>query len=343
MEILVDIEKKLNEFDLKVNFEGSNTISLLGASGCGKSMTLKSIAGIVSPDKGKIIINGKTVFDSENNINLKPQERGVGFVFQNYALFPHMTVFNNIAFSLKKSFTKDEINIKVNDIAKNMEIQELLSRYPRELSGGQQQRVALARALVTEPEILLLDEPFSALDSYLKLHLQEWLEILIKNFKGPVVFVSHNINEVSRICDEIVVIDKGKVIENGSSSSVLNNPKSLQGAILSGCKNISPIKSQSGGILATQWNMFFDNINGDNFDYIAFHNFNINIVDEGGYPCQIDNIWSGVKNVSLDLIPKNSKNKIYIEIPKSSWDSLNLNINDIVNINIDEKDIMILK
>lgn len=346
MEVYVDIKKKLNEFELNVKFQGEGTIGLLGASGCGKSMTLKSIAGIEEPDSGIIIVNNNVLFDSEKGINLPPQERNVGFVFQNYALFPHMTVSQNIGFSMKGRSTKEEIKEKIIDMGEKMEITPILNRYPRELSGGQQQRVALARVLVREPEILLLDEPFSALDSYLKMNLQEWLEVLIKDFQGPVVFVSHNIDEVSRICDNMTILAKGKVIETGYTKKVLHNPESLEAAILSGCNNISSISNTYGNqVIASEWDIL---INLDKFlpkdaKCIGFHGSDILISKESinSMECKINKIRDGISLVGLDLVPCNGKGQIYMEIPKREFEELTLS--NSINIYIPPNKIMILK
>ena len=346
MEIYLDIKKQLDEFNLSIKFQDSGTIGLLGSSGCGKSMTLKCIAGIVEPDSGIIIIKDKVVFDSARGINLPPQERGIGFVFQNYALFPHMTVEKNLGFSLKKKFSKNVIEKKVLAMAENMEILELLNRYPNQLSGGQQQRVSLGRALITDPKILLLDEPFSALDSYLKMNLQEWLEIRIKNFHGPVVFVSHNIEEVSRICDNIIVLDKGNVIESGDAKKVLHNPKSIKAAILSGCKNISPISNIDGNrVKAVDWDLTFelDNPIPKDANYIGFRGIDVVLSEDSvnSMNCKIAHTWDGVNLVGLDLIPPGGKGHINMEISRKEFEKLTLS--DHIQVQIKAKDIMILK
>lgn len=346
MEIYLDIQKKLNEFDLNIKFQDRGTIGLLGASGCGKSMTLKSIAGIIEPDSGVIKINDKVVFDSEKSINLPPQERGVGFVFQNYALFPHMTVAKNISFSIRKKYSKSILKEKIESIAKDMEIFPLLNRYPNQLSGGQQQRVSLARALIAEPEILLLDEPFSALDSYLKMNLQDWLEILIKNFNGPVVFVSHNISEVSRICDNIIVLDKGKVIEIGDAQKVLHKPETIEAAILSGCENISPISHIEDTKARTiDWGITFD-LNKPipkDAKYFGFHGIDVSLAEDpiNSLNCKIQHIRDGVNLVRLDLLPPSGKGSIHMDISRKDFEKLS--ISNFININIQARDIKILK
>ena len=169
MSLEVHIEKKLNGFTLRSDFTAGNTATaILGASGCGKSMTLRCIAGIVKPDKGRIVLDGRVLFDSEHHIDLPPQQRGVGLLFQNYALFPNMTVEQNILCGLKAERDKAARKARCAGMLRALRLEELASRRPAELSGGQQQRTALARILVGKPKILMLDEPFSALDSYLR-------------------------------------------------------------------------------------------------------------------------------------------------------------------------------
>ena len=187
MSLFIDIKKGLSSFNLDVSMKSKGgIIGFLGASGSGKSMTLKCIAGLEKADKGKIIINDKVLFDSENKINIKTKDRKVGFLFQNYALFPHMTIKNNIEIGLDKT-SKDEKNKLSANYIKKFGLEGLENRYPWQLSGGQQQRVALARALITSPDILLLDEPFSALDNHLRANMERELVEILKDYDGTVV------------------------------------------------------------------------------------------------------------------------------------------------------------
>lgn len=240
MALSVNIEKKLGNFHLKVNFETKNEVlAILGASGCGKSMTLKCIAGIEKPDKGKIILDGVILFDSEKNINLPPQKRRVGYLFQQYALFPNMTVEQNIACGVrdkdrKLEMTKEMINI--------MNLNGMEKKKPHQLSGGQQQRVALARILASEPEVILLDEPFSALDTYLKDQLQGEVQEILRSFGKAVVLVSHDKDEVYRLSDSVAIMKDGQIDRIGSKQEVFENPQTKSGAILTGCKNISKVQ-----------------------------------------------------------------------------------------------------
>ena len=205
MSISVDIEKNLGSFHLRVAFEAENeTMALLGASGCGKSMTLRCIAGIVRPDRGRIVLNGRTLFDSERHIDLPPQQRGVGYLFQQYALFPHMTVEKNVCAGTREG-TRAERKAAAQRILRTLGLEELAQRLPANLSGGQQQRAALARILVGKPEILLLDEPFSALDEHIKWKIELELADTLRSFPGGVLFVSHSRDEIYRLCDTITL------------------------------------------------------------------------------------------------------------------------------------------
>ncbi len=207
----VQIYKKLAEFDLDVSFQvNDNILGLMGASGSGKSMTLKCIAGIETPDQGRIVLNDRVLFDSEKKINVPIQKRNVGYMFQSYALFPNMDVYENISVGLRARKVKD-VDIVVRKVMKQFQISELTSRYPKQLSGGQRQRVALARLMAYEPDVLLLDEPFSALDEDLKEDLLRELKSELQISK-PVIFVSHNKEEVNELCDFKYKIKQGEIV-----------------------------------------------------------------------------------------------------------------------------------
>lgn len=214
MYLEVDIYKKLKEFDLDVHFKIDEIcLGIMGPSGSGKSMTLKCIAGIETPDSGRIVLDGKVLFDSEKGINLTPQQRNVGYMFQSYALFPNMTVYDNIAAPLRaRKENKDTIHDQVLQVMKDIHIEGLEKRYPRQLSGGQKQRVALARLLVYHAEVILLDEPFSALDEDLKEDLLKEMKTRLETYHRPVVFVSHNKEEIKMLSHDMYKIKKGKMI-----------------------------------------------------------------------------------------------------------------------------------
>lgn len=251
MELIVDIKKKLRDFTLDVDFTVRDEVfALLGASGCGKSMTLKCIAGIETPDEGKIILNGRTLYDSEHKINLPPQARRAGYLFQNYALFPNMTVAQNITFAA----TGDK-SAKLAQNIKRFQLDGLENVYPNQLSGGQCQRVAFARILASHAEILLLDEPFSALDSYLKWQLELELTDIFKIY-GAAILVSHDRGEVYRLADKVAVMHFGAITTLDTKREVFANPKTLAATILTGCKNISPArKVDADKLFAEDWNL----------------------------------------------------------------------------------------
>ena len=222
----VKIKKQLENILLDINFETDDQIlGLIGASGSGKSMTLKCIAGIEKPDSGYIVLNDRILFDSEKHINIKPQDRNIGYLFQNFALFPQMTVKKNIYVSVNKKYEKMEKEKKVNEILDVLNIRGLENKYPGEISGGQQQRVAFARIIVNEPDFLLLDEPFSALDAFLRWNLAKELKGIINKIGKKAIFVTHNINEVYYLCKNVIVLDGGKEIERNRVSDLIENPQ----------------------------------------------------------------------------------------------------------------------
>ncbi len=253
--LFVDIDRKLPGFELQVCFSGDgNTLGLLGGSGAGKSMILRCIAGIETPTKGMIILNGRVLFDSRKGVNLPPRDRRIGFLMQNYALFPHMTVMQNIAFGLPQGLSKSEIKQQVQAQLLAVQLQGLENRYPHQLSGGQQQRVALARALAIKPEALLLDEPFSALDTYLRHQLQEQLIETLSTYSGVTLFVTHNLEEAYELCQQLLVMSQGQIIANDDKQNIFAHPNTYTTAQLTGCKNFSPVKVVSENqVQALDW------------------------------------------------------------------------------------------
>lgn len=303
MAIEVNITKQLNDYPLHIKFDSEDgKIGILGASGCGKSMTLKCIAGIEMPDEGRIVVNGKVLYDSERHINVRPQERNIGYLFQNYALFPTMTVRENIAVGMEKNLKhaesvvesldhKNEQNKssilgrllnrdgmkkvkveRINALLNKLSITELADRYPAELSGGQQQRVALARILAYEPDMILLDEPFSALDSFLKENLMRELKDMLSDYKGQVIVVSHSRDEIYSLCHSLLIMNQGQILRQGETKQVFHNPEIYEAARLTGCKNISPIeKIGEHEIYAKNWNVTLhtDEIVLDEYRYVG--------------------------------------------------------------------------
>lgn len=237
-ELQVDIRKVLKSFELNVKFQmEGECLGILGASGCGKSMTLKAIAGLLTPDAGQIMLGDRVLFQNEKKINISPQKRRIGYLFQNYALFPNMTVLENITSGIRdKGADKKQ---EAETLLRQFRLEEVEKQYPARLSGGQQQRVALARILASKPEVLLLDEPFSAMDSYLKEELQLELHERLRTFAGNTILVSHSRDEIYRLCRRTMIMDKGSNLICDDTRQLFATPRKLQAARLTGCKNIS--------------------------------------------------------------------------------------------------------
>jgi molybdate ABC transporter permease protein len=244
--LFVNIEKILTSFDLKVAFTSDEQpLGLLGSSGAGKSMILRCLAGIETPSSGRIVLNDRVLFDSEQGINLPSRDRRIGFLVQNYALFPHLNVAQNIAFGLPKKLSAGSIRVQVEEQLLAMQLQGLGDRYPHQLSGGQQQRVALARALASQPEALLLDEPFSALDTHLRSQLEQQMTETLADYQGVTLFVTHNMEEAYRICPNLLVLEHGRAVHHGSKYDIFQHPATVSVAQLTGCKNFSRAVLQS--------------------------------------------------------------------------------------------------
>ena len=252
MSLRAEIHKKLGQFSLDIAFDTDREcMGILGASGCGKSMTLKCLAGIITPDSGYIELNGNVLYDSRKKINLTPQKRRVGYLFQNYALFPNMTVRQNIGAGMKNSREAKE---RVDALLRDFRLEEQAEQYPAQLSGGQQQRAALARILAYRPAVLMLDEPFSALDTYLKEQLQFVVQHAIEGYDGDVLMVTHSRDEVYRFCQSVVIMDHGRGIDSGRTRELFAEPGTLITAKLSGCKNFSRAKRiDEHHLIAEDW------------------------------------------------------------------------------------------
>lgn len=257
MSLEVEIFRRWKGFTLDTAFRSpGGVLGILGASGCGKSMTLKSIAGVVTPHRGRIAVGQNVLFDSAEKTNQKPQLRKTGYLFQNYALFPNMTVEANIGCALPGQLKHNRGPIA--EMLERMRLFGLERRYPHQLSGGQQQRVALARILVGKPAVLLLDEPFSALDAYLRERLQLELLELLAEYGGDTVLVTHNRDEVYRIADRLVVMENGRSIACGPTKELFRRPGLLSVARLTGCKNFSRARRiDDTTVQALDWDLSF--------------------------------------------------------------------------------------
>ncbi len=235
MGLTVNIRKVLPGFTLETAFSSEDKIlGLLGGSGSGKSMTLKCIAGLLRPDEGHIELDGRVLFDSVSGIDLPPQQRKTGYLFQHYALFPNMTVERNILCGMDRRSDRETVR----ELLERFHLSGMGGRYPHELSGGQQQRAALARILASQPQAILLDEPFSALDAYLREEMQLTVAQMLQSYPGIAVIVSHDRDEIYRLCDSIAVYDNGRVVRMGSRGQVFDQPQTRAAAILTGCRNV---------------------------------------------------------------------------------------------------------
>jgi ABC-type sulfate/molybdate transport systems ATPase subunit len=254
MSLEVAIEKNVPGFRLAVEFTADGApLGLLGPSGSGKTMTLRAIAGLETPDRGRIVLHGRVLFDSEQGINLPARARRIGLLFQSYALFPHQSVAENIAFGLRR-LPEAERNRRVAEQLAAAHLDGLAERYPATLSGGEQQRVALARALAIEPAALLLDEPFSALDTHLRSALERQLRETLASYGGSTLFVSHNLEEAYRVCEKLVVLANGSVAAQGPKEEIFRHPPTLEVARVTGCKNFSRARRLSDGrVEALEW------------------------------------------------------------------------------------------
>ena len=250
--LYADIHRRIGNFDLNVLIESdAKRIGILGASGSGKSMTLRSIAGIEDVDRGRIEVEGRTLYDSASGIDLKPQKRNVGYMFQNYALFPTMSVLKNVMAGLRGS--KEENRTKAQEMLSRFNMDGFEDRLPGELSGGQQQRVALARIMVTEPQLILLDEPFSALDGYLRDRMQAEMMEMLEEYPGQVLMVSHSRDELYRFSEELFVVRDGSILRQGETKEIFRDPRRMEVARLTGCKNFSDARRIDAQTLEAEW------------------------------------------------------------------------------------------
>ena len=296
MPLEVNIRKKFDDFQLHMNFTaGDEVFAFLGASGSGKSMTCKCIAGIITPDEGRIVLNGRVLFDSKRKINLSPQQRRVGYMFQDYALFPNMTVLENVlcGFSgneaakhrgLKRGF-RTEFKEKAEELLNRFQISDLSGKYPSELSGGQKQRCAMARIVAQEPEAVLLDEPFAALDSYLRWQLEAEMRTILSSMGKPVIFVSHSRDEVFHLADRVCALKDGQAEVVLEKRAFFENPGTRTAALISGCKNISKAERRGAKeVYASDWgiSLVFRKLIPEKFDFIGIRAHYFSVSPEDG-------------------------------------------------------------
>jgi molybdate transport system ATP-binding protein len=292
-------------------------------------MTLQCIAGLLKPDEGYVKLNDKALLDTKNGISLKPRARGVGFVFQNYALFPHYTVENNIAYGMSH-LPKDRVKTRVAELLDKMHLTGLGNRFPRQLSAGQQQRVALARAIAPEPELLLLDEPFSALDSQVKERLELELLNLHNFYKGNILFVTHNLAEGYKLASKIAIYESGRIVQCDLKNKVIGSPANRTVARLTGVRNImqGTIEEIAGGVVRVMVpelcgiiKVKMENAAGlaaGQAVYIGIRPEYIHIVDQPGdntFQCKADRIVDGVSLINCFFhISQESMDRHWIEV-----------------------------
>ena len=325
MALSVDIEKQLGDFTLSVRFEAENEcLALLGASGCGKSVTLRCIAGILTPDKGKIVLDGVTLFDSTAQIDLPPQKRQVGYLFQQYALFPNMTVRQNIAAAVRdkqrrKAVTEEKL--------RQFRLEEVADKRPGQISGGQQQRTALARILASEPKTILLDEPFSALDSYLKYQLEVELAETLEQFPGTILWVSHDRGEVFRNCRRVCVLDQGISQGTFTLRELFHQPVTEAAARLSGCKNYADAVPMGNAVSLPEWGLILNcgkEVPAD-IRRIGIRAHHVTIAEPqspGSFPCAVQRVIQDVFITIVLLRPEGAAPDappLRMELDREDW------------------------
>jgi len=257
MALSVNLVKRLPGFTLNVSFAAeAGVTALLGASGSGKSMTLRCIAGVEKPDEGSIVLDGRVLYDSKRGIDLPPQNRRVGYLFQRYALFPNMTVRQNIDAGLSLVHEARARKDRRESWITRFHLEGLEEHFPRELSGGQMQRVALCRMLAGEPEAILLDEPFAALDTFLRWQMEAEVRQTLTAFPGVALLVSHDRGEVYRMSGRVCVLNAGTSEPVMPTRELFERPRTLQAALISGCKNYAAAKRmEAGRVQVPDWNV----------------------------------------------------------------------------------------
>jgi len=334
IELVVDLQKQLSDFELDVSFTTDQTpLGLLGASGSGKSTIVRCIAGLETPDQGKIILNGRVLYDSDQGINVSPRDRACGLLFQTYALFPHLTVTENIAFALPKGTLYRDMKQEVEKALIALNLEGMGNRYPGELSGGQQQRVALARATINQPEILLLDEPFSALDTYLRDRQEKLLRKNLSHYQGITLLITHNLEEAYRVCPNLLIIDEGTIIARGSKQDIFEHPPNWRTAQLTGCKNFSRAVAVSPSqVRAIDWDCILEVIEPipETLEYIGIRAHQLifpQTEQTNTFPCWLATISETQHRMTLYLKlnqPANHPDDYHLqaEVFKEKWQQL---------------------
>ena len=324
MSLIVDIEKRLGDFTLRVDFRAEDCVhGLLGASGCGKSMTLRCIAGVVRPDKGHIEADGRVLFDSGKRIDLQPQARRVGLLFQNYALFPNMTLEGNLRAALHGT-PRAEAGNKIEEMCRHFHLEGLEKLRPAQLSGGPQQRAALARILLTDPAVLMLDEPLSALDSYLRWQTELELMETLDGFPGTTLLVSHSRDEVHRLCRTVTVLDGGRGSGSKSVAELFSTPSTRAECLLSGCKNYSAAcRLDAHSLRAADWGAALrcEAEITENVRYVGVRSHHLRLVSQPGenvLPCSVTRVVDDVFS-TIVIAETGGGAALRLEMQKEEW------------------------
>lgn len=343
MSLQVEIQKKLGSFQLDIQLDTDDQpLALLGASGCGKSLTLRCIAGTLTPDYGKIILNGQTLFDSKSGINLPPQKRHVGYLFQQYALFPTMTVRQNIAAAISDHKRRKE---ETSRRLQQFHLEALADLKPFQLSGGQQQRTALARILASAPQAILLDEPLSALDSYLRYQTELELTETLETFHGPSLWVSHDRGEAFRNCKKVCILEHGQSQGIFTRDELLHTPGTEAAARLSGCKNYADAVPQGTSVYLPEWDLTLDCQRPVPCDTtrVGLRAHHI-CLDTQGFPCKVLRVIEDVFSTIVLLLPIGSAPDaplLRMELGKDQWQAVSNQ--EVISVSIAPPYILLLK
>ena len=351
MALTARIKKRYGDFQLDAAFSAENgePLALLGTSGCGKSVTLKCLAGIERPDWGYIELDGQVLFDSEKKIDLPPQKRQIGYLFQQYALFPNMTVEQNIAACLRH-LKKPQRAARVQELIEALHLQGAEKLLPRQISGGQQQRTALARILASEPRAILLDEPLSALDSCLRWQLETELQDVLDRFGGPAVWVSHDQGEVYRNCRRVCVLDRGKSSPVTGWPELMDDPHSVSAARISGCRNYVPFTAgpEAGLVSVPSWGLTLRTAGAGHgkASVLGVRDDRVRLSPEGAgnaFPCRVRRVTEDVSSMLAVLEPVGASADappLRMEVRKEDWAAAE---QDVIWAAIAPEDILLLE
>jgi sulfate transport system ATP-binding protein len=332
-----NVTKKFGNFvaldDVSLDVSGGSLLALLGPSGSGKTTLLRIIAGLEGADRGSVL------YHDEDVTNRSPRDRNVGFVFQHYALFRHMTVFENVAFGLRvRRAPKSRIDSRVRELLHLVRLDGFEGRYPPQLSGGQRQRVALARALAVEPEVLLLDEPFGALDAKVRQELRQWLRRFHEEIKVTTIFVTHDQEEAFEVADRVVVMHKGRIEQHGTPQEVFDRPANPFVMDFLGNVNVFHGRVQDGKMLLAGLEMAYpDYPHGESraaTAYVRPHELDIDrfAVDASSLPAKVLQINPNGSVAKVRLESQDSNLELNVEINLDRYAELGLKPGDLVHV-----------